>query len=277
MFIWDPSPIAFRLPYLNVDVTWYSVFFHAGLIFVYFPIRNFFVHFAPSREEARTLAYRVTCFVMVGAVVGSRLGHALFYELDYFLANPWSIFNVWEGGLACHGGVIGVIVALFLVQREAASTMPQLTLLRLFDLVAFSIPVTFACIRIGNFWNQEIVGIPTMMPWGVLFAHPADGSAAVSRHPVQLYEAAADLITFGVFIALWRFKFSTLKPGYLTGLFFVLIFASRIVLEYFKAPVTAHEPFYFGLMMGQWLSLPFVAIGVWLIRRAWVRDEVLWV
>lgn len=273
MFYWDPPPVVYRLPYLDHPIAWYGLFFVSGFVFGYYLIKRLFIQLSFSKEQSLILADKLVWFTVLGTLVGARLGHILFYELDYFMANPHLILKTWEGGLASHGGAIGILIALALYRRNISSMAPQLTFLRILDLIVIPTAFAGACIRFGNFWNQELVGTPTTMPWGVIFLHPADGSAIVPRHPVQLYEAAAYLITFCILLGLWHFKRSTLKTGQLAGLFFILVFASRIALEYFKVPVTAAEPFYFGLMTGQWLSLPFVLAGIWLIISS--KNELL--
>ncbi|HEY5236290.1 MAG TPA: prolipoprotein diacylglyceryl transferase, partial [Rhabdochlamydiaceae bacterium] len=177
------------------------------------------------------------------------------------LRDPLSIFRVWEGGLASHGGVLGILVALALFQKRHRFC----SWLHLLDLLVLPSAVVAVFIRVGNFINQEILGKPTNVPWAVIFGHPADGSPAVPRHPVQLYEAVYYLAVFGV---LWflRKRWNSWKEGSLAGLFLVLIFSFRFLVEFFKveqswwlygSPVT----------MGQLLSVPFIILGLYLISR----------
>jgi len=212
------------------------------------------------KQLADKLADRLAWFVVVGTIVGARLGHCLFYDWPRYSANPLQIARVWEGGLASHGGAVGILLAIFLFYRYSAKDYPWLTPLVLFDTIAVSAGFAGFCIRIGNFINQEIFGTQTAVPWGVVFMHPMDGSAAVPRHPVQLYEAGCYLLIFFVMWSLWqRYRFI---PGKLTGLFLVLTFGVRFCLEFFKQSQTLLST---ALNMGQWLSVPFVLFGLLLM------------
>lgn len=275
MFVWDPSPIALQLPFFGLTITWYAFFFVFGFVISYFIMRRLLEGWSLSKEVAHITVDSLICYVGIGTLVGSRLVHLLFYDWDNFITNPGSLLKIGAGGLASHGGVLGVVTAAFLYQQKIASSIPQLTLLRLLDLIC--IPTSLACafIRIGNFFNQEIVGLPTTKSWGVIFLHPGDGLAVVPRHPVQLYEAAAYFSVFVLLLSLWHFKRSALREGQLFGLSFLLCWTCRFFLEFFKAPVMAHEPFSFGLMMGQWMSLPLILVGFWLVKRGFRLNRPL--
>ncbi len=201
-------------------------------------------------------------WIVIGTVVGARLGHVFFYDWTRFQRNLVDIFKVWEGGLASHGGTIGVVLAIYLYSRRNREKFPELSFLALSDLL--SIPVAFAVIfiRLGNFVNQEILGTPSFVPWAVVFGHPADGTVPIPRHPVQLYEAIAYFLTFLLLTTLWKFKKGISTEGLYTGIFFVCVFGSRFFLEFFKA--TQSSQLFDGgfLQAGQILSLPFVAFGV---------------
>lgn len=214
------------------------------------------------KVNGKKIADNLTFYVILGTVIGARLFDVLFYEnWNAIQADPWSVIKVWEGGLASHGGVVGILIALAIFQKRHRFC----SWLHLLDLLVLPAGVVAFFIRIGNFINQEILGRPTDMPWAVIFGHPADGSFPVPRHPVQLYEAFFYLAVFG---ALWtlRRNWSTWKEGRLTGLFLVLIFSFRFFVEFFKeeqswwlygSPVT----------MGQMLSVPFVLFGLYLMLR----------
>jgi phosphatidylglycerol:prolipoprotein diacylglycerol transferase len=169
MFYWDPPLEVFRLPYLDHPIAWYGLFFVTGFIAGYYLIKHLFTQLSFSKQQSHILADKLVWFTVIGTLIGARLGHILFYDLGYYLNNPHLILKTWEGGLASHGGAIGVLTALVLYRRSIAAMAPQLTFLRILDLIV--IPTAFAgvCIRFGNFWNQELVGMPTTMPWGVIF------------------------------------------------------------------------------------------------------------
>jgi prolipoprotein diacylglyceryl transferase len=213
-----------------------------------------------TKELASFFADRLLWAVIAGCIIGARLGHVLFYDFPYYAANPLEVFNLRAGGLASHGGTIGVLLAVYLYAVFYRKRFPELKFLRLLDFIVVPTAFVAFCIRIGNFINQEILGKPTDLPWGVIFGHPAEGGALVPRHPVQLYEGIFYLFTFFLLMALQgRFK-----PGRLTGLFFLCIFGSRFLLETFKEPQSQvfSENF---LLAGQVLSIPFILIGLALL------------
>jgi prolipoprotein diacylglyceryl transferase len=215
------------------------------------------------KKKAVGIADRLTVYMIIGTVAGARLGHFLFYERpsDY-LSDPFEIFRIWEGGLASHGGAIGIVIALALFSLRIRKSCEELTWVRLLDFV--SIPAAFGafCIRIGNFFNQEILGKPTNLPWAVVFGHPADHSLPAPRHPVQLYEAAVYLLVFFLLWFLSRRPRFLLTRGKLVGLFLILVFGFRFCVEFLKleqSHLLSMAPF---LTMGQILSIPAVAAGV---------------
>ena len=271
MFHWDPNPEIVRLPIVDWPILWYGVLFALGFA-VGFPLfvsilRRFFLnqpgYTESDNKKAVAIADRMIVYVVVATVVGARLGHFFFYEKpsDYF-RDPWEIFRVWEGGLASHGAAIGIILALGLFSYRIRKIAKGLSWIRLLDFV--SVPAAFAgcCIRIGNFFNQEILGTPTTLPWAVIFGHPADRSSPAPRHPVQLYEAAFYLL---VFLLLWRLSMRPkflMARGKLFGLFLILVFGFRFFVEFLKVEqsnLLSEAPF---LTMGQILSLPAVLAGL---------------
>lgn len=222
---------------------------------------------ASAKQTAYFLADRLCWFVVTGTVVGARLGAVFFYDWPYFREHPLEIFQVWHGGLASHGGVAGVMISLYLYQRYIRKWYPELTFLRLLDYAAIPSALTACFIRLGNFMNQEILGTPTTLPWGVVFGHPADGSLPIARHPVQLYEAGAYLISFVILWTLWKKHYYDQQPGAFVGLLFIFIFGSRFILEFWKATQDSIIDSSF-LQMGQLLSIPFVLLGCYLVWRA---------
>ena len=198
-------------------------------------LHNIFPNQISSLKET---AYRLTdslCwFTIIGTVLGARLGEVFFYHWPRFREHPAEIFMIWRGGLASHGGVIGVILALYLYTRYIRRAIPQFSFLSLLDCVAIPSSLVACFIRLGNFMNQEIVGTPTEMPWGIIFGHPADDVTSVPRHPIQLYEATAYFLTFLILWTTWKKQKPEAKPGILIGLMFILIFGSRVFLEFFK-------------------------------------------
>lgn len=223
---------------------------------------------------------RLLTWVIFGVILGGRLGFVLFYQPGYYLANPSHILRVWEGGMSFHGGFLGVAVAgAIFCKREG---IPMLTLA---DLMAAVAPIGIFLGRIANFINAELWGRPTTLPWGVAF--PGDAAQTCpgitdicARHPSQLYEAMLEgLILFAILTwVIWR-KGWLKQPGGVAGLFFAGYGLGRFVVEFVRQPdaqfVTADNPLGlalqiggYGLTMGQILSLPMIAAGVWFILRA---------
>lgn len=277
-FYWDPNPQALFLPLFNWPILWYGVLFALGFA-IGFPLfagilRRFFATGSMEPSQAKTIAHRLTdrlmVYMIVATIVGARLGHYLFYEPPsaYFGASFLQLFKIWEGGLASHGAAIAIVLALGLFARRYKQEAPGLTWLSLLDFVAAPTALAGALIRLGNFINQEILGTPTSMPWGVIFGHPADLSTPIPRHPVQLYEAVAYL---ALFLFLWRLTF---RPSYLRrggaliALFLIAVFGGRFIFEFWKEEQSRW--LHSSLTMGQWLSLPAIVAGLvlwWRVQK----------
>jgi phosphatidylglycerol---prolipoprotein diacylglyceryl transferase len=213
------------------------------------------------KQQTTKIAEQMTFYVIIGAVVGSRLGDVLFYQNWSDIArDPFSIVAVWQGGLASHGGAIGILIALGIFAKNR-----KMVFWRTVDFAVIPTAIAAVCIRIGNFFNQEILGIPTTLPWGILFLHPADGGPIVPRHPAQLYEAIAYLCVFAILLFYWHRGLPFQKSGKLTGLFLVLVFSLRFLIEWVKVEQSVHISGGSFLTMGQWLSIPFILLGFWLL------------
>lgn len=222
---------------------------------------------ATPEQTAYFLTDRLCWFAVAGTLIGARLAAVFFYDWPLYREHPIEIFKVWHGGLASHGGVVGVMIALYLYLKYVQKWVPQLTFLRLLDFVAIPSALVACFIRLGNFMNQEILGTPTSVPWAVIFGHPADGSKPIPRHPVQLYEAAAYLITFVILWKMWKHQKEGARPGAIVGLLFVLIFGSRFIFEFWKSTLDSIiDPSF--LQIGQILSIPFILLGFYLLWQS---------
>jgi phosphatidylglycerol---prolipoprotein diacylglyceryl transferase len=250
--VWSIDPVLLHLGPLQVR--WYGLLFAAGILAAYRAGVRSFERAGGSPEEASQLL----SYVVAGTIIGARLGHCLLYEPGYYLHHPFEILAVWRGGLASHGGALGIAVAVALFAKRR--TRPLLWLL---DRVAVAAPIAAACIRVGNFFNSEIVGRPSTAPWAVIFTRVD----AQPRHPAMLYEAAAYLGIFGLMWGLDRRTGLRERQGALLGIVLVLIFGFRFAVEFLKEPQEAFER---GLPwdLGQLLSVPAVLIGVWLLMTA---------
>lgn len=220
------------------------------------------------RQKAKIISEKISFACILGAVIGARLGDVLFYQsYDKLLHDPFLVFKVWEGGLASHGGAIGVLMALWILSRKKEYKAIKLTFLKMLDLIVIPTALVGAFIRVGNFINQEILGRQARVPWAVVFGHPADGSAPAPRHPVQLYESICYLLLFVLLSLSWKKWFELKKPGKLFGLFLTILFSTRFILEFWKTEQSEYLRDHSFLTMGQYLSLPFIFLGVVLFFR----------
>lgn len=229
-----------------VEVRWYGLLFATGILLNYLFLQWVFKREKYSLEHLESLAV----YLFFGLVIGARLGHVIFYNAEYFLSNPLEILQIWKGGLASHGAAIGLLLAYFIWCR-----VHKVKFSKYVDALVLGIPITAAFVRVGNFFNSEILGKPSG-DFGVIFARQSESFA---RHPVQLYEAALSLGIFGFLF--WLYKKYYKKTPSLTFLFafFTLYFGGRFGLEYFK-DLHGPLPENFPLSMGQVLSiLPFLA------------------
>ncbi len=239
-------------------IRWYALAYIAGIVLAWRYMRAL----AP-RHAGAVDALAIDDFIVwatLGIVFGGRLGYVLFYKPGYYLANPQEILFVWQGGMSFHGGLLGVAAALVLFARKRG-----IGLLTLADLVACAAPIGLFFGRIANFINGELWGRPGDVPWAMVF--PYGGPAA--RHPSQLYEAALEgALLFLVMLALWRIAGFRDRPGRLTGAFLIGYGSFRFIVEFFREP-DAHLGFLVGsATMGQLLSLPLIAAGLWLMARS---------
>lgn len=245
---WTFSPILFSIG--PVTVRWYGVLFVGAFLLGQFILGRIFASEGIPRQRAESLLFSA----LVGAVVGARLAHCLFYEPSYYLHNPLAILRVWEGGLASHGGVVGVLLGIWIASRRFE---PRLAFAWILDRAAIPAALGAALIRVANFLNSEIVGVPTSGDWGVIFTSVDQ----LPRHPVQAYEAIAYAITGFILWSMYRRLGKNTPRGLLFGWLLVLVFTARFFLEAWKVPQAAYEAGQL-ISVGQYLSLPFVAFGV---------------
>ncbi len=250
---WNVDPTLFRLGPLAPR--WYGLLFASGFLIGFYLMRSVFQR--EDRPET-DLDLLMLC-LLGGTIIVARLGHVLFYAPGYYLTHPFEIIAVWKGGLASHGGLIGVPLAIWLYSR-GREDQPFLWLL---DRLAGPAALIGSLIRLGNLFNSEILGRPTDLPWAFVFER-IDQTA---RHPVQLYESVTYLLIFGLLWTLYREWGADTPRGLLIGLFFTLVFGARIALETFKVE-QAHFEMALPLSMGQLLSIPAVVLGLWLVGRA---------
>jgi len=246
--IWDVNPDIFTLPILNHPIRWYGLLFAGSLVISQLIMTYIYKKEGRSVAEVDTLAI----YVVIATVVGARLGHVLFYDPVYYFQHPREIPMVWEGGLASHGGGIGVLIALYFFARKT-----KVSYLWILDRIVIIAALTGCLIRLGNLMNSEMIGLPTTLPWAFVFTNVDD----IPRHPAQLYESLYCFVLFIVLFITW-FKYRNhLQNGFLFSWFLIVLFTLRFIDEFFKINQEAFED---GMIlnMGQLLSIPFVLTGV---------------
>ncbi len=252
MFINNLDPIAFSIGPLSIR--WYGLLFSFGFILGYIIMQIFFRQKNYKTEDLDKLLV----YIFAGTVIGARLAHCLIYEPDFYLAHPVEIIKVWQGGLASHGGTIGVVIAIWIFLRKANYKFMELA-----DMLCVPIALVCSLIRVGNFFNSEILGVPTHSDYGVIFARLGE---TIPRHPAQLYEAVAYFTIFILLLGLYVF-YKKRPQGFLLGLLLTLVFSVRMVIERFKveqADYSTNAIF----NVGQLLSIPFILIGIAVIVYA---------
>lgn len=264
---WNPAPEIFTIPGINWPVRWYGLMWAVAFIASHFFMNRVY------RTEGRTdkALDRLTLYIILGTVIGARLGHCLFYgpwfdEFDAngflinegYLSHPLNMLKVYEGGLASHGGAIGIIIAMILYCRKEKESW-----LWLFDRLVIVVPLAGMFIRLGNLINSEIIGKVTDVPWAFIFVQEDNQP----RHPAQLYEAVYCLFLFIFMYWFWKNKRNDVGAGFMFGMFCVLLFIERFVDEFFKENQVAFEDG-LALNMGQWLSIPFIIIGIVMMAKA---------
>lgn len=245
--VWDVSPEIFSIG--SLSVRYYGVLWALSFLLGYFIFERF------VKKEGLPEGYldSLTIYMAIGTIVGARLGHCLFYEPAYYLSNPIEIFKIWKGGLASHGAAIGIILALYMFSKKT-----KRPLIYILDRIVITVALAGVLIRLGNLMNSEIYGVETSLPWGFIFKQ--DGQT-LPKHPTQIYEALSYLVGYLVLHITYIKTNAKPRPGLLFGLFLIFIFATRFLIEFIKEPQVEFEST-MTLNMGQWLSIPFVILGI---------------
>lgn len=266
---WTVDPAIFSIG--SREIRWYGLAFAIGFAIGYWVVAQMW-----KREQLPDKWLdSLFIYTMLGTVIGARLGHCLFYAPEYYLANPLEILKVWEGGLASHGGTLGIIIAVYFYSKRITHKSMMWT----FDKLVVPTGLVAAMIRLGNLMNHEVYGHPTDKPWGFRFIENlhawkqgAEPIFSAPSHPTQLYEAGCYLITFLICVWLYFKKDAYKKEGLIFGIFMIGIFASRFFIEFLKNDQEAFEADMM-LNMGQLLSIPFVLLGCWSIWRALKKKQ----
>ncbi|MDR0713706.1 MAG: prolipoprotein diacylglyceryl transferase [Bacteroidales bacterium] len=254
---WNVSPEAFSLGDV-ITVRWYGILYGCAFLFSSWAFKEL----VRSEMNADTVN-RLLIYMILGTVIGARLGDCFFYHPLYYLQHPWEIVVIWHGGLSSHGGACGILVALYLFSRKIQK--PYIWVL---DRVVIVIGVAGFFIRMGNLMNHEIYGHATTLPWGFCFIENisqwlrgAQPIHSAPSHPTQIYEALYYAFTWLVLRGVYRLCGNRPKPFFMFGLFLIMVFVFRFCIEFIKNPQEAFEE---NMMfdMGQWLSVPFILAGI---------------
>ena len=255
------DPVALNLGFF--DIKWYSITYIVSILGGWWYLLRLLAQ--PGAPMARRHADDLVFYVTLGIILGGRIGYILFYAPDILL-NPLRIFRLWEGGMSWHGGVIGTSIALILFARKN-----KLDWLRIHDYVAVVTPIGPLFVRVANFINGELWGKPSDLPWAVVFPHTVAYGLDPARHPSQIYESLLEggLMLAVMAYAFWRTR-ARYAPGKLVGIFILGYGIIRFFLEFFREPDAQLVAFSqaTGLHMGQWLCLPMIFGGIYLIATA---------
>src|SRR5215207_5546403 len=263
------SPVALDIGFFQLR--WYSLAYLAGIFVGYWYLLK--LTRQPGSPMARRHADDMVFYAALGIILGGRLGYVLFYNLSYYLQNPIDILKLWDGGMSFHGGVIGTTLGILYLARKE-----KLQWLRVHDYVACCVPIGLFFGRLANFVNHELWGAPANVPWAVRFPEIMDGMLVVgpARHPTQLYEAILEGVVLFAILAwmFWKTQ-ARYEPGKLVGAFTFFYGLFRFLVEYVREPDAQLVGFAAstGLHMGQWLSLPMIILGAWLMWTANSRRQ----
>ncbi len=245
MFINNFDPVAIKI--FSLEIYWYSLAYIMGILVGWYIAKKIFIY-----DNLKKKFDDYVTFLIIGLILGGRLGYVLFYNLDYYLDNVFDIFKIWRGGMSFHGGVIGIIIASILFSKKGDEDP-----FKYLDVIAIISPIGIFFGRIANFINSELYGLETSVPWAVKFVQIDN----LYRHPSQLYEAALEgIILFLIMIYFWTKDYLKI-PGKLSALFLIFYSIFRFVIEYFRSPDEQLGYLILNLTMGQLLSFLFFITG----------------
>lgn len=268
---WTVSPAIFTI--FGKEIRWYGLFFAvAFLLGLYITGKMFKEDKVPDKWLDKLFIY-----VIIATAFGSRFGHVFFYAWDYYSQHLDEILKIWEGGLASHGGAVGIIIAIWLYSKYVSKRPMNWT----FDRLVVSVALAGMFIRLGNLMNHEIYGVATTLPWGFRFItnlyavnhYGAEPIFSDPSHPTQIYEATCYLLTFILLYFLYWKTEAKHREGLIFGLFLICVFFSRFCIEFIKNDQESFEAT-MALNMGQLLSIPFVIGGIILVIRSFKRPKV---
>lgn len=265
--VWDFNPVFFRIG--DFDIRYYGLMWALAILVG----AKLFYNFCKREGLPSKVSESIFIYGTLATIIGARLGHCLFYDTMEYLSRPWTIITGFrDGGMASHGAAIGLLIGLWLFSRK--NKLPYIWSL---DRIMIAVGIGGAIVRMGNLFNSEIFGTATTLPWGFEFVRSAkwvNEFAPQAVHPTQIYEALCYVATFALLAWLYyRRDLARRRPGVLFGIGLLGIFLTRFLIEFIK---TEQESFEVGwaLDMGQWLSIPFILLGIYMIYRGYSRPEV---
>ena len=252
MFTNNFDPVAFQI--FTLEIRWYSLAYIAGILIGWFLSKKIFI----SNEKIRENFDDYLTYLILGIIIGGRLGYVFFYNFDYYSQNLNEIIMIWQGGMSFHGGLLGVILVTFLYAKKNNHNPFEYL-----DIVALVSPIGIFFGRIANYINSELYGIETKMPWAVKFIKVDD----LFRHPSQLYEAALEGLILLIILLYFRYKGFLKIPGTISGIFLTFYSFFRFIVEFFRVPDEQLGYLFFNLTMGQIISLIFFIFCIYLIFK----------
>jgi phosphatidylglycerol:prolipoprotein diacylglycerol transferase len=247
MFINNFDPIAFQI--MSFEVRWYSLAYILGIVVGWILCKKIFIK---NSDISENFDDYIT-YLIIGVILGGRIGYIIFYNFSYYLDNIFDIFKIWQGGMSFHGGLLGVIASSYIFAKKNNQN-PFFYL----DQVSLVAPIGIFFGRLANFINSELYGTVTDMPWSVIFVEVDN----LSRHPSQLYEAILEGIILFLILIYFMNKGFLKKPGLISGLFLIFYSLFRFFVEFFRVPDEQIGYLFLNLTMGQIISLVFASVGI---------------
>ncbi len=250
MFINNFDPVAFDL--FSIEIRWYSLAYIFGIILGWYYCKKILIHENRTKQEFDDLI----SFIIIGIIIGGRIGYVLFYNIEYYSKNLIEILYLWKGGMSFHGGAVGVFLAIFIYSKYIKKNFFIFT-----DLVSAASPIGIFFGRIANYINSELYGKATSLPWSVIYLKVDQ----LKRHPSQIYEALLEGLILFLLINYLIIKKNFLKThGLISAIFLIFYSISRFFIEFFREPDEQMGYLFFNLTMGQYLSLLFLIIGLYI-------------
>ena len=250
MFINNFDPVAIQ--FFSIEVRWYSLAYIFGILIGWILSKRIFI----KNEKINKKFDDYVTYVILGIILGGRLGYVFIYNFEYYLNNPLDIIKIWQGGMSFHGGLVGVVLVSVLFAKKNNEDPFEFL-----DIIAIVSPAGIFFGRLSNFINSELYGLETSLPWGVKFIQVDE----LYRHPSQLYEAFFEGIVLFIILIYFRKRGSMRKSGYISGLFLIFYSIFRFFLEFFRVPDEQLGYLFLNLTLGQMISFIFLLIGIYLV------------